>query len=928
MVKILASLAILAQAISAQTPAQPLVIAPQQFFDNNGIPLALGTVATYVAGTSTPIATCRDSQCSSFNTTTIVLDAAGRANIFLAAGQGYKYVVSTSAAVVLYTQDGITAANTNNSLPVSGGTITGNLTVTGLTTLGNTIFTGSCTGTPCLWTSVGNTVSLVNSTQSVSPLVFENQGVSGDTSITLQSSSSQAGQLFTVKNNGGVSQGGIDASFNWLSNNFQGTAGQFSLNTTNSGTLSLSQTGRLNWLSGNTVVGATPVNGLAQNPTYSAIEVNNGIPTGVGGSLGNLVAANITTVGVVQSNVTGTSIGLQVFNGALTPFQVDGSGDVSANGRITAIGTTTGAAFAIGPAAAPVTIVDSSGNAFVNNLTVAGTCTGCGGGGGGGLPVSDTTIITRNAADPTKQMKFSNGAIATGTTATLIIPAITSGTIMTEENTETVSGTKTFSTQVFGTGGFTGLAFSSTASGSTGAIAFQVTNTNSCGSPPCFPIQIDGLGDISTTGEILALKYVQTDAFAAFKATGSTPGTIPNSGYSGLTYKGGTSCGLCFWAYDAQASAWSSINLAAVAAPGITAINGQTGPTISLNGTANQITATTTANTITLATPQPIALTSNVAFNSINIGCGAPGPTQYVVQSCAPTGTAIAFQINNLGGGTTPFIVNGQGDISANGRISMSGAVTGVAYMVNGISIIDASRNATFNNMTITGTCTGCGSGGGGITSINGQAGPAITVTGGASAAALTVTNGGNTVTLTTPQAISTVSSPTFANVSTPGQFNSSFTGAAFTTASGNFSVTGSSGQVSGIVFQANGGGGGFNVTADTAANSIQTVGGESICTTNGCASGNAITINGVVRATSTGYWIGPINTSTTGPASVISINGGSTGGQFYGNAIAGASTGFSCSGVANGYEAYSLTDQFIVICLSGTRYRAALTAF
>lgn len=46
---------------------------------------------------------------------------------------------------------------------------------------------------------------------------------------------------------------------------------------------------------------------------------------------------------------------------------------------------------------------------------------GCGG-GGGGLPVPDTTIITQNASDSTKQFRFSNASITTGTTRVATVP--------------------------------------------------------------------------------------------------------------------------------------------------------------------------------------------------------------------------------------------------------------------------------------------------------------------------------------------------------------------------------------------------------------------------------------------------------------------------------------------------------------------------
>jgi hypothetical protein len=85
------------------------VLAPfpkMQFFDDNGNPLAGGSVNTYAAGTSTPIVTFQDS-IGTPNTNPVVLDSAGRANIWIDSAQAYKFVVSTRDGVQLYTVDNI-----------------------------------------------------------------------------------------------------------------------------------------------------------------------------------------------------------------------------------------------------------------------------------------------------------------------------------------------------------------------------------------------------------------------------------------------------------------------------------------------------------------------------------------------------------------------------------------------------------------------------------------------------------------------------------------------------------------------------------------------------------------------------------------------------------------------------------------------------
>ena len=52
-----------------------------QFLDNNGDPLSGGKLYTYVAGSTTNLATYSDSALSSANANPVVLDAGGRATV-------------------------------------------------------------------------------------------------------------------------------------------------------------------------------------------------------------------------------------------------------------------------------------------------------------------------------------------------------------------------------------------------------------------------------------------------------------------------------------------------------------------------------------------------------------------------------------------------------------------------------------------------------------------------------------------------------------------------------------------------------------------------------------------------------------------------------------------------------------------------------
>jgi microcystin-dependent protein len=83
--------------------------------DNNGFPLAGGKLYSYVAGTNTPQATYSDPDLAAGhqNTNPVILDAAGRANVFVQDGVGYKYVLTDALNNTIWTVD-------NVIVPVSG----------------------------------------------------------------------------------------------------------------------------------------------------------------------------------------------------------------------------------------------------------------------------------------------------------------------------------------------------------------------------------------------------------------------------------------------------------------------------------------------------------------------------------------------------------------------------------------------------------------------------------------------------------------------------------------------------------------------------------------------------------------------------------------------------------------------------------------
>tara|TARA_R110002020_G_scaffold10785_4_gene40946 strand:- start:7714 stop:9171 length:1458 start_codon:yes stop_codon:yes gene_type:complete len=84
----------------------------QQYFDNNGDPLAGGLLYTYEAGTSAPKATYTSEDESTANANPVVLDAGGRASVWLESGS-YKLVLHDSADVLVAQEDDITGSAAN-----------------------------------------------------------------------------------------------------------------------------------------------------------------------------------------------------------------------------------------------------------------------------------------------------------------------------------------------------------------------------------------------------------------------------------------------------------------------------------------------------------------------------------------------------------------------------------------------------------------------------------------------------------------------------------------------------------------------------------------------------------------------------------------------------------------------------------------------
>lgn len=93
-----------------QVSLSPFAGVGAQFFDNNGVILTGGKIYSYVAGTTTPLATYTSLSGATPHANPIVLDSAGRVpggEIWIEDGESYKFVVETAAGVLIGTYDNV-----------------------------------------------------------------------------------------------------------------------------------------------------------------------------------------------------------------------------------------------------------------------------------------------------------------------------------------------------------------------------------------------------------------------------------------------------------------------------------------------------------------------------------------------------------------------------------------------------------------------------------------------------------------------------------------------------------------------------------------------------------------------------------------------------------------------------------------------------
>jgi hypothetical protein len=135
--------------LAAPAGAQTGTLMPNPKFvglDDNGNPLAAGLLYTYTAGTVTPLATYNDSDLdiTHVNANPVVLDAAGRATVYLTP-TSYKFILKTAAGVTVWTQDNVQSTAVAASQATDNGVCEGRITLTSVTPVTITDVTAATT---------------------------------------------------------------------------------------------------------------------------------------------------------------------------------------------------------------------------------------------------------------------------------------------------------------------------------------------------------------------------------------------------------------------------------------------------------------------------------------------------------------------------------------------------------------------------------------------------------------------------------------------------------------------------------------------------------------------------------------------------------------------------------------------------------------
>lgn len=184
----------------------------QQYFDSSGNPLSGGKVYTYVAGTTTPLSSYTDSSGVTSNANPVILDSAGRANIWLDPTLSYKMVIKDSSDNTIKTVDTIAGSSAsgiptwNSNTTYSQGSIVADGSGEGLlyVSLQNSNLNNALTNVS-YWRVFGGKVRTLtaNTTLAVTDEVVRSNTTSGNLTMTLPAcSTTPIGKRIAIKDVG------------------------------------------------------------------------------------------------------------------------------------------------------------------------------------------------------------------------------------------------------------------------------------------------------------------------------------------------------------------------------------------------------------------------------------------------------------------------------------------------------------------------------------------------------------------------------------------------------------------------------------------------------------------------------------------------------------------------------------------------------
>lgn len=387
--------------------AQSAGLSPSPKFqplDNAGKIVPNGRVYTFAAGTSTPQASFVDSGGVTTNTNPIVLDAAGRANLWLGGGLAYKIQLQTSAGATIWTVDNVSAGPLDMMTTDTAQTVTASKNFTASQTFG-AITVSSCTG--CGGGGGSSAFSAITSGTNTTATMTLGSGsmlVTGGTAVI---NFGTAGATTPARKGTAAAITGSTCGTGEMGFATDATAGQNIYLCTATNT----------W---------TQVAGGGSAGAFGSI--TGGTNTSAAMVVGSGASLAVTGSGTIKATSVVDSAGLSVLLAGATSSavnQVTATNAATGSGpSLAASGTDTNIALTLKGKGTGVTFV-GSGSAFFDNagnLTVT-SCSGCGGGGGSTLPVVDSTSIVKGNSDATKQMRIDvSTLVSTSSTRVATMP--------------------------------------------------------------------------------------------------------------------------------------------------------------------------------------------------------------------------------------------------------------------------------------------------------------------------------------------------------------------------------------------------------------------------------------------------------------------------------------------------------------------------